>query len=107
MAKRYTAEEKAAILSRVNEVGTRKACEEFGVTLQTVYKWRHALKDPADNGNGSDASNVAEIDREELKELVAPVAELEARVKRLEEENAILRDRNERMRRMLLAIANA
>ena len=99
MAKRYTAEEKKSILTRVEEVGVKKACEEFGVNAQSIYKWKRdaAPETPAESRE----------DKPDMADLLSPVPELEARIKALEEENAMLRNRNEKLRNLLISLADA
>ena len=92
---RYTQEQKEEALKRVQELGVAKASEELHISTQTLYKWRNEIliKIKEDLRNETDK------------------AEPSARIEALEAENAVLRERNEKMRNllesMLKAITNA
>lgn len=106
-AKRYSLQEREAILKRVNEIGIKKTCEEFGVNAQSVYKWKRASVEQDIAKTPEVERERVDIDVEELKNLMSPNTELELKIKALEEENAVLHERNEKMRKMLMALANA
>ncbi len=97
--KRYSDEEKETILKKANEIGVTATCKEEGINPNTIYRWKREkveAEEPAEEP----------IDRKELQDLIAPTAELEARIQALESENAVLRERNEKLRRMVIALAS-
>ena len=110
---RYTQEQKEEALKLVQELGVAKASEELHISAQTLYKWRNEilikikedLSNEADEAEQSEAHD--ELDHKAVKELIDPTVELKARIEALEAENAVLRERNEKMRNLLESMLKA
>lgn len=112
---RYTKEQKTEALKLVAEQGVTKAKNELGISIQTLYKWKHdadttteqpkptkrakkvAAKQPKAVANAQDQKV------ETAKALLAEPSAAEEKIAQLEAENAKLRDANQRLRDALAA----
>lgn len=97
--KRYSDEEKEMILKKADEIGVTATCKEEGINPNTIYRWKREKTEV-------EKPSEETIDKAALQDLIAPTAELEARIQALESENAVLRERNEKLRRMVIALAS-
>jgi transposase-like protein len=88
---KYDAEKKAMAVARMAEIGVQKTSEELNISAQTLYKWRNEEK-------GGIAAILADVGRDDLRQLIANDKILEEKVSRLEGDNESLRDENKALR---------
>lgn len=112
---RYTEEQKANALKRVDEVGVAKAKDELGISSQTLYKWKHdagSITEPskpkkrAKKLTTDQPKAAADTQSEKIevaKALLAEPSAVEEKLAQLEVENAKLRETNARLRTALAA----
>ncbi|MBQ1412891.1 MAG: transposase [Clostridia bacterium] len=91
--KKYDKEYKVEAVKLAREIGRKKASEELGVPIGTLYGWvRQAADGSLDMGKGNrtpdDALNLAQ----EVQALRKKIKTLERENKRLTEENELLAD---------------
>ena len=91
--KKYDKEYKIEAVKLAREIGRKKASEELGVPIGTLYGWvRQATDGSLDMGKGNqtpdDALNLAQ----EVQALRKKVKQQEREIKRLREENELLAD---------------
>ena len=54
----YTAAEKARALRRCDEIGVTKTSKETGITMASLYVWRHAANEGAVSPTAADLAGV-------------------------------------------------
>ena len=91
--KKYDKEYKVEAVKLARESGRKKASEELGVPIGTLYGWvRQAADGSLDMGKGNqtpdDALNLAQ----EIQALRKQVKQQEKEIRRLKEENELLAD---------------
>ncbi len=97
--KRYEGDLKAKALARMNEVGVKKTGEELGISIQTLYKWRNEDQPAAPLGK-----KAADGKLDTLVQIIKNDGSLEAKIQRLEAENAELRKTLAQMRKAFVAM---
>ena len=87
---RYTDEQKAQALQYMSENGAKKTKEKFGISIQTLYKWR----------NGDDAPKPDKVP-DEISALLKEDSGAVQKIAQLEKENLALRTQNEKLKKAL------
>jgi transposase-like protein len=95
---RYTQEEKEFHLRRASEIGVAKASEEGNVSIQTLYKWRNALKTNPQNGEPTLKNTLIDI------ELIKDEDELKKTIREISAENEVLVKKCIRYQKALTAL---
>lgn len=83
--KRYTPQEREEALKLANEIGARGASERLGICIDTIYTWKSKAQK-------RDKVVTAIVDEKGTEGLVAENESLQKKIKRQEEEIAILQD---------------
>lgn len=91
---KYSQEKKAAAIERIAKIGVKRASEELGISVQTLYKWRNE----GDSGTMRSRPVLSEAKTEELRQALLNDQFLESKVKQLEDQNHALRDENKMLR---------
>lgn len=91
---KYDQERKASALERIAEIGVKKASEELGISVQTLYKWRNE----GDGGTMRSRPAQSEAKMEGLRQALLNDQFLESKVKQLDDQNHVLREENKMLR---------
>ena len=106
---RYTAQQKEEALKRMDELGAKKAQQELGISLQTLYKWRTEANPAKARSKKAAVKEPSKVSKEtttttdELQTLLNDDVLL-AKVKKLEEENSQLIQLNLKLKKALQAM---
>lgn len=92
---RYTAEQKAQALQFMSENGAKKTKEEYGISIQTLYKWRNGDA-PATGKKRGRKPNA-----DKLNALLQDDGGAVATIAQLQKENLALRTQNEKLKKAL------
>lgn len=98
---RYTPDIKRKALEMMASVGVNQTSEDMKITKNTLYKWRNEQKAI----EAERAATATETAQEAQKAAVSDEMALQSAViQRLEEENAALKDQNEKLKKALVAL---
>lgn len=91
----YTEEQKQQALESIKTNGVPQTNKEMNISLGTLYKWQAAA-----NGGESSTKKV----KAEARKLLVDDGSQEKKIKQLEEENRLLREKNEKLKKALMAL---
>lgn len=90
----YTQDQKNEALESIKKIGVNQTSKELNISTATLYKWQTAA-----NGGESSTKRV----KAEARKLLLDDGSQEKKIKQLEDENRQLREKNEKLKKALMA----